>query len=150
VPRLLRIPEAASLGLHAAVILAGHHNGPLSAKDLADRLEASEAHLAKVMQRLVRAGIVGSTRGPKGGFVLAKRADRVSLLDIYEAVEGHVEPTTCVFGKPVCGRDACILGGFVEEFDTRFRGYLAKARLSELVEEKEPVHVGSQADHQDR
>jgi len=138
VPKLLRLPEAASLGLHAAVLLAGRHDGLVSVHELAGSLRASEAHLAKVMQRLVRAGLVHSTRGPHGGFVLARPADEITLLEVYEAVEGPVEPSRCVFGNGACGREACIFGGFLGEFDTRFREYLAKARLSELVGESVP------------
>jgi Rrf2 family protein len=148
VAKLFRLPEAASLGVHATVLLAGRHNGFVSAADLAQELVASEAHLAKVMQRLVRAGIVQSTRGPKGGFTLARPADEVTLLEVYEAVEGAVEPARCVFGEPVCGRKSCVFGGMTEELDARFHNYMANARLSNLVEEKETAHVGA-ADHQD-
>lgn len=129
----MRLPEAASLGLHAAVLLAGHHDGLVSVHALAVPLGASEAHLAKVMQRLVRAGLAHSTRGPRGGFGLAKPAKEITLLEVYEAVEGPVEPSRCVLGNGACGRGACIFGGFLGEFDTRFREYLAKARLSDLA-----------------
>ena len=138
-PRLLRIPEAASLGLHATVALAASPEKPVSARDLADGLGASEAHLAKVMQRLVKAGIVNSTRGPKGGFRLHRPADSVSLLEVYEAIEGAVEPASCLFGTAVCGREACIFGGYLEEFDSRFRSYLAGTTLGELARQEETI-----------
>lgn len=150
-PKLVSFPEAASLGIHAAVILAGHGRGLVSARALAERLEASEAHLAKVMQRLVHAGIVQSTRGPKGGFTLARPADSVSLLEVYEAIEGAVEPAACVFGTPVCGRKTCVFRGVTEELDLRLRTYLAGASLADLAEreeEQETAHVGA-TDHQD-
>ncbi|MFP4057171.1 MAG: RrF2 family transcriptional regulator [Candidatus Brocadiia bacterium] len=131
--KLLRISEAASLGLHAAVRLAEHPRRPVSARDLARRLDASEAHLAKVLQRLVRAGLVSSTRGPRGGFALARAPGEVSLLDVYEAVEGPVEPTACPFGRPVCRRGECIFGEFLSEFDARFRDYLATTTLDALA-----------------
>jgi len=139
VPRLLRIPEAASLGLHAAVILAGNSDRPISARELAEKLGASEAHLSKVMQRLVRAGLVNSTRGPKGGFMLDRAAESVSLLEVYEAIEGPLKPASCLFGTPVCGRGACIFGRYLEEFDARFRDYLANAKLSELAPREETL-----------
>ena len=140
-PRLLRIPEAASLGIHAAVILAGEPDRPIPAHELAERLRASEAHLAKVMQRLVRAGLADSTRGPKGGFMLGKSSASITLLDVYEAVEGRVEPAACLFGTPVCGRNACIFGGYLEKFDTDFRRYLASSTLEELAAQKETLDV---------
>lgn len=129
---LVKLSEAVSLGLHAAVILAGNHDGPCTAHRLAEWLSASEAHLAKVMQRLVKAGLVTSTRGPKGGFVLAASAGELSLLEVYEAIEGPVEPAACVFGLPVCGGGACIFGGVLAEIEGRFRDYLAQTTVSEL------------------
>ena len=131
--KLLRMPEAVSLGLHAAVALAEVRDRPVSARELAARFGASEAHLAKVLQRLVKEGIVRSTRGPKGGFRLNRPADEVSLLEVYEAIEGPVEPWGCLFGKPVCGRSECMFAGYLEEFDARFRAYLARATLGALA-----------------
>ncbi len=132
-PHLLAISEAASLGLHAAVALAGSDGRLMTTRQLAERREASEAHLAKVLQRLSRAGVVASTRGPGGGFRLARPADQISLLDVYEAIEGPVRPTTCVFGSPVCGRATCIFGRFLAEFDERFRAYLRETTLGALA-----------------
>jgi len=151
VPKLVKFPEAASLGIHAAVMLAGPHNGPVPARRLAEGLKASEAHLAKVMQRLVRAGIVSSTRGPKGGFALARPAGEVTLLEVYEAIEGAVEPAGCVFGTPVCGRKHCVFRGVTEELDARLRAYLANAKLSDLAEEAEEEETanGRAADNHD-
>ncbi|MBM4038240.1 MAG: Rrf2 family transcriptional regulator [Planctomycetes bacterium] len=145
-PKLVRFPEAASLGIHAAVILAGKPDVLVSARELAERLDASEAHLAKVMQRLGHTGIVDSTRGPKGGFALARPAGEVTLLEVYEAIEGAVEPAHCVFGTPVCGRKTCVFRGVTEELDARLRAYLAGATLADLAEEEETTDVGA-TDH---
>lgn len=146
---LLRISEAASLGLHACVLLAGQPDRDVPAHELAGEFEASEAHLAKVMQRLGKAGLVASTRGPKGGFRLARPAESITLLDVYEAVEGPVEPVGCLLGRPVCRGAGCLFGDFITEFDTRFRGYLATTTLQQLVSHEESLHA-SAADHPDR
>ena len=144
---LLKMSEAVSLGLHAAALLADHDDGPCTTRRLAGRLEASEAHLAKVMQRLAKAGLVASTRGPRGGFVLAAPADEITLLEVYEAIEGPVEPTGCLFGAPVCGGKACIFGGVLSEVETRLRNFLAGTRLSDLrpalARQKESTHAGA-------
>jgi len=72
---VLRISEAASLAMHAMMALAAQPEHRRSAQDLARQLDVSLAHLAKVLQRLAKAGYVASTRGPKGGFTLALPAD---------------------------------------------------------------------------
>ena len=64
---ILRISDAASLGIHACALIAENGKKKINVSVMADQLKASKAHLAKVMQRLVKSGIVSSTRGPLGG-----------------------------------------------------------------------------------
>ena len=61
---LLKISDAAVLGIHALGTLTGAEE-PVSASRMAAALGVSEAHLSKVLQRLVRAGLVSSSRGPR-------------------------------------------------------------------------------------
>lgn len=129
---VLRISEAASLALHTIVMLAENVGSLLSTGHIASKLGVSEAHLAKVLQRLSKAGYVKSTRGPGGGFVLAKRLDEVRLLDIYELIEGPLEPTTCLLNKPVCNGH-CILGGLLGSLNRQVRERLSELTLSSLV-----------------
>ncbi|MCF8044104.1 MAG: Rrf2 family transcriptional regulator, partial [Desulfarculaceae bacterium] len=73
--QLLKISEAASLALHTMGLLASRPGEQVPTRELAARLKVSEAHLAKVMQRLGRAGLVRSQRGPKGGFALERNPE---------------------------------------------------------------------------
>ena len=130
---MLKISEAASLALHSTVLLAANPDEMLPTREIASRLHVSEAHLSKVLQRLSRAGLVRSVRGPKGGFRLAKPADEIVLLHVYEAVEGVLAPNKCLFEAPICDGDECILGGLLEIVDRQVRDHLAKTKLSELT-----------------
>jgi Rrf2 family protein len=129
---LIKISEAASLAFHTMVILAGETQGPMSAREMAKTLKVSEAHLAKVLQRLGREGFVNSRRGPKGGFTLGKPADQVTLLQIYQATEGPLETRDCLLSQKVC-HGACILGNLLYEVDAKVRDYLTKTYLSDLT-----------------
>jgi Rrf2 family protein len=100
---------------------------------MARRLGKSEAHLAKVMQRLTREGLVTSARGPRGGFSLARDAGKITLKEIYEAVEGSVETARCMFGEPVCGRRKCFLGSLVRDAGRMIDSRLSGTKLSEAV-----------------
>lgn len=129
---LLKISEAASLALHTAVILAGDLHENHSTKDLAKVLGASEAHLAKVLQRLAREGLVSSQRGPKGGFVLNRDPSSITLLDVYEAAEGPMETSSCLLGTPACNGN-CILGDLLTEVTQKVSGYFANTTLADLA-----------------
>ena len=128
----LRISEAASLGMHAAVMLAGSPRRRSASGEMAAELGVSEAHLAKVLQRLGKAGLVSSTRGPGGGFALSRPAAAIRLLEVYEAIEGPLLTRKCLLGVPACGASRCLLGSIVAEVDKRVRDYLAKTTLSQL------------------
>lgn len=67
----LIISETTSIALHAVVLLAAQGQEAMSTRQIGQRLKVSDYHLSKVMQHLGRAGLVQSTRGPRGGFRLA-------------------------------------------------------------------------------
>jgi Rrf2 family protein len=129
---LVKISEAASLALHTGVYLAAHPGRTVSVHEVAQVLGCSENHLSKVLQRLVRTGLVHSTRGPGGGFVMAKKPEEVSLLAVYEAIEGRLEDASCLLAHPVCGGD-CILGGLLAEVNTKARQYLTTKTLADFA-----------------
>lgn len=130
---LLKVSEAASMGLHTMVLLAAEPQRLVSAKEAAGLLAVSEAHLAKVLQRLARAGLLDSVRGPKGGFVLARQPDTITLLEVYEAIEGPIVVRNCLFSSQLCDGEHCIFGDMLESVDAQVRGYLSKTKLTEVV-----------------
>jgi len=130
----LRVSEATSLALHAMALLAQNGLHALSCNEMATTLSVSEAHLSKVLQRLGKQGFVSSTRGPKGGFRLAKPAGAVSLLEVYEAIDGPVQFSNCLFETPVCeGNGQCIMGDLLASVDDQVLRYLRDTRLTDLV-----------------
>lgn len=81
------LSKAAALSALAVSCLAEEEE-PRPLRWLADRLDTSPDTLHKILQRLVKAGVLRSTRGPGGGFRLATPPDRLTLLDLVEAVDG--------------------------------------------------------------
>lgn len=130
---MIRISEAASLALHAMALLAQSAPERRTAADLAQRLDASEAHLAKVLQRLRRARLVESVRGPQGGFVLARSPEEITLLEVYETVEGSLDDALCTMDKPVCRGEQCLFGGLLCALTREAREYLSGTTLDQLV-----------------
>ena len=128
---VLKISEAASLALHTMVLLADRRERPRTTKEIASTFKASEAHLAKVLQRLAKAGLVLSAPGPHGGFHLRDGAQRTTLLQVYEAIEGPMGSSHCLLGLPVCGGKKCVLGQLVCSLNTQVRKYFSKTRLSD-------------------
>jgi Rrf2 family protein len=130
---VLKISEAASLGMHAMVYLAASPDRNVNAYEIAETLGVSEDYLQKVFQRLAHAGLVRAVRGPHGGFSLSRAGGMITLREVYEAVEGRLDDTKCLLGEPACKGDCCILGGLLESVNHEVRDYLERTVLSDLV-----------------
>jgi Rrf2 family protein len=130
-----RVSEAANLGLHALAVIAAGPEPSHRTREIAARLKASVAHLAKVMVALDHAGLVVGTRGPAGGYRLARPASRIFLKEIYEAIEGPMQARECLFGEPVCEAEGCVLSKYFGGLNREVIRKLARTRLTDLVKE---------------
>jgi len=130
---LLRISEPVSLALHAAALLARRKEGRIANHQIAGALAVSEHHLAKVMQQLAKVALVDSTRGPGGGFQLKRPASQITLLEIYEAVEGPLGTAECLLPRQVCDGTQCMVGELVHSVHQHVREYLARTTLADLA-----------------
>jgi len=87
----MKLTRACSYALHALVYMSEHDPGGrrgLASQEIARERGLPERFLLKVLKPLVGAGILGSARGPGGGYLLARPLGEISLLDVVEAVEG--------------------------------------------------------------
>jgi Rrf2 family protein len=130
--KIVSYSEAASIGLHGMVLVA-RSGEVINVQKIAEITGTSRHHVAKIMQRLVKEGFVTSNRGPSGGFKLHSSPDSVSLLQIYEAIEGPVTVHDCPNDIKICPMGQCILGGVVMQMTTIFREYLEKNTLADML-----------------
>lgn len=72
--------------------------------EISRSMSIPKAFLAKIMQKLVRAGIVESIRGVKGGFRLKKMPENITLLEIIKAISGGIPVNRCVVDRRSCNR----------------------------------------------
>jgi len=129
---MLRISEAASLAIHTMVYLAAHTEALVSTREIAKVFHASEAHLSKVLQRLARVGLVRSIRGPHGGFTLLKPANKISLLEVYEAIEGPINSNVCLLEEPACKKGRCVMGTILRGVYSEIDNYLRRTTVGSL------------------
>jgi len=73
------------------------------AKEIAERTGISKPYLSKILHRLGQAGLIHSKRGSKGGLILAKPPDRISVLAISATLDGEEWKESCLLGLPKCG-----------------------------------------------
>ncbi len=131
---LMRISEAGSIAIHALALIAGRdRSGKTSSSEIAKTFGISRNHLSKVMQQLVKAGLLESDRGPAGGFRLAKSPDRISLLDIYRVTEGSLSLKQCLLNKKFCFGEKCVMGGLLAKINKELYGYLKNTSLKDIA-----------------
>ena len=131
--KIVSYSEAASIGMHGMVLVA-RAGDTINVQKIADATGSSRHHVAKVMQRLVKEGFLSSNRGPSGGFKLNQEPVDITLLQIYEAIEGNVKVISCPHEKQVCPFDKCILGTVVSEMTQTFREQLSTQTLKDMME----------------
>ena len=141
---ILRLSEASIIAFHAMLHVASTVDRTVTSHEIAETYNLSEAHIAKVMQRLVKAGYVSSIRGPGGGFAMARDPETVTLIELYELMEGPLGGSTCFLNLPVCGGGTnCIFGGLVGEMTTMIIEHMTRTTLADsarLNNKKETAH----------
>ncbi len=131
-PKIVSLSEAASIALHGIILIAREKKG-LNVVKIAERTDTSKHHVAKVMQRLVKAGYLNSQRGPSGGFVLRKEPKDVNFLDIYEVIEGVIEIGECPMDKQICPFGKCIMNNVTSKMTLNFKEYLEKQTIDQYI-----------------
>lgn len=83
-------------------------NSPVFCSEISQQLQMPAPYLSKIMQTLCRAGIVESIRGRMGGYYLSKDPEKISLLQVLQAVDGDEYSRDCVLGLKICSDEtAC-------------------------------------------
>ena len=131
---LVNVSEGASLAMHSLALIASAEHERMTVKQIAQQLHASQAHLAKVFQKLSRAGIVDSVRGPSGGVMLSRNPENVSLLDIYEIIDGKVSMGKCPLNKTYCSFENCIFSDDLNRIASDTYNTLKKITLSDFYQ----------------
>ncbi len=130
--KLVHFSEAASLALHAMVLISKSKNH-VNVNSIASEMGASKNHLAKVLQQLVKHNFLKSVRGPSGGFILSKSPDKISILEIYEAIEGKIDVPECPLDRQICPFNKCLMNGLVTDVTMQFKRYFQEQTLEDFV-----------------
>ena len=110
--------------------------GPICLAEIAARQKLSQAYLEQLFGKLRRAGLVGSARGPGGGYRLARRSDRMTIAEIIAAVDEPIRTTRCQGGGAGCVDDGpirCQTHDLWAELDRQIRFFLKAVTLADVV-----------------
>lgn len=122
--------------LRAVYCLGQHHNEAKTTRQVADLMNIPPSYLAKIMQGLVRAGIVRSRRGVHGGFLLTKAPDDLNLLDVINAIDPQWGAVPCPLGLHDHEDEPCALHSRLNAAAALVEKAFSETTLAELLPRK--------------
>jgi Rrf2 family transcriptional regulator, nitric oxide-sensitive transcriptional repressor len=130
------ISQTAEYALRAAVCLAAEPERPCTTPELARLARVPAGYLAKVMQSLVRAGLVRSRRGQGGGFTLATSPADITVLAVVNAVDPFRPLGGCPLGLPAHAGGQCPLHRRLDAAAASVEHALGTSSIASLLDEK--------------
>ena len=136
---MLKLTKKADYGLMAMKHLAEHaERGSCSAKDVADAYGIPQEALAKILQRLAKAGLLHSQHGINGGYTLARDPRTVSAFEVIQAIDGPLFITSCITVRGECDQtDRCTIREPLRKVNQSIEDVLKKIKISQMKEEPE-------------
>ena len=132
----MKLSTRGQYATRAPLDLALHQDeAPIMLKDISRRQQISQRYLEHLITPLITAGIILSTRGPKGGITLAKPAEEIRLDEVIQLLEGAIAPVECVSNPDVCIRSrSCATREVWDELRQTMTGFLRSVTIKDLME----------------
>src|SRR6201993_827592 len=117
-------------------------DGACSAKDVAESYGIPPEALAKILQRLAKAGLLHSQHGMNGGYVLARDGHEISAYEVIRAIDGPLFITACITVRGECDQtERCTVREPLRKVNQSIEEVLKKIRISEMSDAGESVSV---------
>lgn len=141
---MLKLTKKADYGLMAMKHLAERHEqGSCSAKDVADSYGIPQEALAKILQRLAKAGLLHSQHGINGGYTLARDPRTISAFEVIQAIDGPLFITSCVTVRGECDQtDRCTIREPLRKVNQSIEDVLKRIKISQMKEDLDELNQG--------
>jgi Rrf2 family protein len=132
---MLKLTKKADYGLIAMRHLAEHADlGACSSKDLAEMYSIPQEALAKILQRLTKAGLLVSQYGTNGGYTLARDSRLISAFEVIRAIDGPLFITSCSADSDCDQSDRCTVRGPLRKVSRSIEEVLNRLTIWEMTE----------------
>src|ERR1700757_814248 len=132
---MLKLSKKADYGLMAMRHLAEHGQGSCRAKDVAESYGIPSEALAKILQRLAKAGLLHSQHGMNGGYVLARDGHEISAYEVIRAIDGPLFITACITVRGECDQtERCTVREPLRKVNQSIEEVLKRIKISDMTE----------------
>jgi Rrf2 family protein len=133
----MKLSTQSRYGVRAIFDIAYNSEGlETQVKDISRRQDISPRYLEQIFQKLRKAGIVGSKRGPSGGYFLNKKAEEITVGDIIRTTEGCIDPVLCIdpedSSQPCDRLGECVIRLIWDEAGNRLKEYFDSVTVKDL------------------
>jgi Rrf2 family iron-sulfur cluster assembly transcriptional regulator len=133
----MRLSTQSRYGVRAIFDIAYHSEGiETQVKDISRRQGISQRYLEQIFQKLKKAGIVGSKRGPSGGYFLRKKPEGITVGEVIRITEGGIDPVLCVnpedSSQPCKRSGECVTQIVWNEAGKRLKDYFDSVTIKDL------------------
>lgn len=137
----MKLSTRSRYGTRMMLDLAKHFNdGPVQISEISRRENLSVKYLEQLVIPLKKAGFIKSVRGPKGGHMLNRDADRITIGDIIRILEGGIDLCNCVENPESCDRtEHCLTRNIWKEATKAMVDKLDSVTLSAVIQQKYEV-----------
>jgi len=137
---MLKLSTKGQYGVRAMFEIArGYPGKPVTIREISERQEVSVAYLEQILNKLRRAGLIRSIKGPGGGYLLTREPGDVTMASILKELEGPVAITSCLDPEEGCSRvEGCVTHLLWRALGAKIEAFLETITLRDLVE-KEPL-----------
>lgn len=140
----MQITRETDYAIRCVLYLTARTENTVMVDEIARAMATPKSFLAKILQKLVKAGIVRSFRGVKGGFRLDRKPAEITLLDVIEATQGVVALNACAVDDTVCGfSSTCVVHPIWIKLRGEFNDLLKQHNFAEIAEAASPGKMES-------
>jgi Rrf2 family protein len=147
----MRLSTQSRYGVRAIFDIAYNSEGlETQVKDISRRQGISQRYLEQIFQKLKRAGIIGSKRGPSGGYFLSKKPEDITIGEVVRVTEGGLVPVLCVnpedSTKPCERSGECVTQVIWNEAGKRLRDYFDSVTIRDLCKLAKELGINKDLD----
>ena len=132
----MKLTRAGEYAVRCVLYLASQGQGRLvSRREVADYFDIPDKFLAKIAQQLVKAGIIEIRQGARGGYLLCRNPDNLTLLEVVEAMIGKIALNDCVADTASCKSSSnCAVNRVWARASNQLRETLAEVSFAALLQ----------------
>jgi Rrf2 family protein len=148
----MKLSTQSRYGVRAIFDIAFHSEGSeAQVKDISRRQGISARYLEQIFQKLKKGGVLGSRRGPSGGYILNRKPEQITVGEIVRITEGQLDPVRCLDpedSKRPCSRSgACVTQVVWNEAGKRLKDYFDSLTVGDLCRMAQDMGIERESDY---